>query len=165
MGRHRHRPRPRAGGPVLRRQRQYGEARSGVCRRDQSVWAAIGQQRLSSTSHQVHEKPRWSRAFPKSGRRDLNSGPLVPQTVRAVGRGVLPRGAKWPLCSEFVPAPWQFAAFLDAPFFGRLCPQRARSRPSTFGRERRGRAYLVGRANCVAGVPPPLPGALLKVDV
>jgi hypothetical protein len=56
----------------------------------------------------------------------LNRGPLVPQTVRAVGRGVRPRGAKWLLCSEFVSAARDFAAFLHELLFGRLCPERVR---------------------------------------
>jgi hypothetical protein len=40
---------------------------------------------------------------------------------------VVPRGAKWLLCSEFVSAPRHFAAFLHEPLFGRLCPECARS--------------------------------------
>jgi len=48
------------------------------------------------------EKPRTRRAFSSIGRRDLNSGPLVPQTAPAVGRGLFPSGLNWPNCLQIV---------------------------------------------------------------
>ena len=44
------------------------------------VWATIGQRRLAARRNRFDEKPRTLRGFSRSGRRDLNSGPLVPQT-------------------------------------------------------------------------------------
>jgi hypothetical protein len=50
-----------------------------------------------------------------SGRRDLNSGPLVPQSNPAVWRGVVSSGEKWLLCREIATPAWHFAASLHAP--------------------------------------------------
>ena len=44
------------------------------------VWAPIGRWRVARSSQVVTRKPPISRGFLSSGRRDLNSGPLVPQT-------------------------------------------------------------------------------------
>jgi hypothetical protein len=45
-----------------------------------AVWAASGERRLRWTEAPERRKPRTNGAFLQSGRRDLNSGPLVPQT-------------------------------------------------------------------------------------
>jgi hypothetical protein len=70
----------------------------------------------------VTRKGPLSRAFSSSGRRDLNSGPLVPQTDLAVWRQVSASGVKWPISREILAAQWTFAASLRDPVLRRLGP-------------------------------------------
>jgi len=70
----------------------------------------------------VTRKGPLSRAFSSSGRRDLNSGPLVPQTDLAVWRQVPASGVKWPISREILAAQWTFAASLRDPVLRRLGP-------------------------------------------
>ena len=58
------------------------------------VAARVG---LPTKLTEVAENPAVA-GLPRSGRRDLNSGPLVPQTVSATWRGVAGRGGKWLHC-------------------------------------------------------------------
>jgi hypothetical protein len=50
-----------------------------------------------------------------SGRRDLNSGPLVPQNALALGRGVARCGVEWTKCLQIAGVRESDRAFLHAP--------------------------------------------------
>lgn len=75
----------------------------------------------------VFSKPANSRPYVQSGRRDLKSGPLVPQTSPAVRRLVSRNGAKWPTCRDFVVSPTPKPGCLHEPNLRRLGAYWARS--------------------------------------
>ena len=74
----------------------------GTCRRRLTVWARSGHSSLRALTARLTQKARKCGPFLWSGRRaNLNSGPLVPQTARALWRPMSRRGVKWLVCRHF----------------------------------------------------------------
>jgi hypothetical protein len=121
---------------TLLRTRGEGEARS--CRLMRTIFlrrrgeinpreAGVSRGRRGVPRPLEGRKPRVSGAFHRSGRRDLNSGPLVPQTVSAVGRPVAGSGAEWTLSLQIGARAREFASLLHEHDFRRLGPYWARA--------------------------------------
>ena len=70
---------------------------------------------MSSSKLTELRKGPLSRAFSSSGRRDLNSGPLVPQTAPALGWLVSASGLEWTKCLQIAGIVIPITAFLHTP--------------------------------------------------
>jgi hypothetical protein len=66
----------------------------------------------------------WARSGPtrSSGRRDLNSGPLVPQASQRSGGRRLGRGGKWLESRDFVKTNWSRSAWFREGVLGPFAP-------------------------------------------